>query len=109
MHPLRDLVLQSYELVLVDERLEQPHQTRLGLFALQQLLLAVGPYDQGGRDHVHHVFGVGDRLQRRLGLLGQLRVLRHVGGELPRDRVHERPQARLDHGSPARPARCIGR
>ena len=95
VHPLGDLVLEGDELVLLDEGLEQQQQAGLGLFALQQLLLAVGPDHEVGGDDVHHLLGVGDHLQRRLGLLGQLRGLAHVAGELPRDRVHERPQARL--------------
>ena len=83
VHPLGDLVLQGDELVLLDERLEQQQQPRLGIVALEQFLLAVGADHQVGGDDVDHALRVGDRLQGGLGLLGELRGLAHVGRRTP--------------------------
>ena len=54
VHALGDLVLERDELVLLDEDLEQQQQARLGIVALEQLLLAVGADHEVGGDDVHH-------------------------------------------------------
>ena len=56
--------------------------------------LRSGPIIRLAGDDVHHLVRVGDRLQRRLGFLGQLGHLAHVVGELAGHGIHERLQAR---------------